>query len=444
MNKLKRFIVKQYLLELLKYDYCAFKFPLVLISYVLILINLALNRKLKAFSLVSSIYRTGWAGSHYLGIYFSRVLLKNKRLMKECVKIFIHNVKPLPNTAKFFKSPEKMLDGIVTVIKSPSENEKGVLVLNYSYYFLLFKKFYEVEEIAKNYIIILEPSWAGLCEISILSYASSNSDTYVMCYERRDLDFINALNCAIIPLEIGPSWFVNHTKFSPIKNKRDIDILMVAAWTSFKRHGAFFKAISSIKSKIRDPKVVLVGYPVDLEKITILELAEYYGIADCLEIYESVTHNEVSALLNRSKINVLWSKFEGNNRAIIEAMFCNTVVIMREGHNYGECYDFINQKTGMFANEKNLLDCIVDVISNYSDYSPREYVIQNRSCLEATKIMNQVISENELASGRNWTRDLVVKVNELHQMDYFDTSVRATFKKDYTNIQKLLRKSPLE
>ncbi len=439
--KLKMMIFKQKLIESIKYDFNWCKFPLVLFAYILIYAHILFGYKLKAFSISSMIYRTGWCGSYGLGLHFARYYFCNKERGNTLTVAAIDAIQPLSNTAQFFDHPENMLDGIVTVLKSSNENEKGVLVLNYSYYFLMFQKYFDIERVLENYIVVLEPSWAGFCEASILSYANSPCDVYLMCYENRDLRFIKSLDTKIKPIEIGPSWFVNHNNFQPSNAERDIDIIMVAAWAGFKRHGAFFKAISKLKDKGVTPKITLVGYQVDIEKDTILQLAEHYGVAGWLTVYESITHQEVSALLNRSKVNVLWSKFEGNNRAIIEGMFCNAVVIMREGHNYGEHYDFINDKTGMYANESNLADCILRVLESYENYSPRNYVLNNRSCVAATDIMNQIISKDETSAGRSWSSDLVVKVNELHNMDYFDLSVRDGFKKDYVNLLSTLKKS---
>ena len=439
MEKLQYKIIKDKIIESIKFDYNNYKLPFVALAFVAIWWNILFSRKLQAFNLVSSIYRTGWKGSFWLGKYFTQYFFGTPDKSRQMLELGIADIKPLPNTKKFFGEPEKMLDGIITILKSPAENEKGVLLLNYSYYFLMFQKFYDVNAIHKEYIIILEPSWAGFCELSLLSYMHLPHDVYLMCYEKRDLEFISSLNSSIIPLEIGPSWFVNHENFTPQTVNRDIDIVMVAAWAKFKRHGDFFKAIAKLKNEGITPNIVLVGYAVDMTKQDILALAKYYEVEQWLTIYENITHAEVAALLNRSKVNVLWSKFEGNNRAIIEGMFCNTTVVMREGHNYGELYDFINKQTGCFANEETLAGSVKEILSAYDKFTPRDYVLNNRSCNKATAIMNTVISQREKSKGKNWTKEIVVKVNELHQMDYLDVSERKQFEQDYAFLLKNLK-----
>jgi len=423
-------------IEFIKHDYQYLKFPFVVVSSVVVLFLFALNKNYKAFNLVSSVYRTGWFGSFTLGVFLSRLILMDRNRLDDLINCAIINLQPTPNTEKFFNDPLRMIDGIITVLKSPSHNEKGAIIINYSYYFLLFVKFYDVEKLIEKYIVILEPSWAGLCEIGIIAYAKFNTPVYVMCYEKRDLKYLKALNSSFVPLEVGPSWFVNHNKFNSVEKVRDIDIIMVASWAKFKRHDAFFKALSGILKFKNNINIVLVGYPVDLALSDIKSFVELNGLKRFVSYKEWVSHEEVADLLNRSKISVLWSKFEGNNRAIIESMLCDTVVILREGHNYGEKYDFINEQTGVYANEKNLVNVILSILEGLDTYNPRDYVLNHRTCTLATNIMNKVISANEISSGRYWKNNLVVKVNELHSMDYFSPDERTRFSKDYEEIKK--------
>lgn len=71
---------------------------------------------------------------------------------------------------EFFIEFEKMLNGIIIVLKKLNGFEKGVIIINYSYYFFLFLCFFKVEEILENYYFILEFSWVGFCELNIFIY----------------------------------------------------------------------------------------------------------------------------------------------------------------------------------------------------------------------------------------------------------------------------------
>ncbi|WP_339772604.1 glycosyltransferase [uncultured Paraglaciecola sp.] len=422
--KLRINLLLNRIIEFIKYDYNHLKYPLVVACHGAIIILQKLNKHSLAFKVASNIYRSGWAGSDKLGLQVAQYYFKlNPHLGKEISDKFINDLPPLNNTKKFFKHPETMLDGIITVLKNPNGDEKGALIINYSYYFPLFLRFFDVEKVATSFNIILEPSWAGFCEENILAYTLVNAPIFLQVYEQRDKNFIESLDSNLIPIEVGPSWFINHNNFvPPMTNNRDIDILMVAAWAKFKRHNAFFKAVKSLIENDPSIKITLVGYPVDMTKKQILELAMLNGIEKNIDIYESITPQEVSELQKRAKVNVLWSKFEGNNRAIIEGMFCGTPVIMRKGHNYGEQYDFINPLTGFFADEINFKEKYEKIISNREKMDPNLYVMQNRNCKVGTKIMGDVIRKYEISQNRPWRTDLGIKVNDLHGMAYLDNN----------------------
>ncbi|WP_158769084.1 glycosyltransferase [Paraglaciecola sp. L1A13] len=437
--KLRINLLLNRIIEFIKYDYNHLKYPLVVACHGAIIILQKLNKHSLAFKVASNIYRSGWAGSDKLGVQVAQYYFKlNPHLGKEVSDKFINELPLLNNTEKFFKHPETMLDGIITVLKNPNGDEKGALIINYSYYFPLFLRFFDVEKVAQSFNIILEPSWAGFCEENILAYTLVNAPIFLQVYEKRDKNFIESLDSNLIPIEVGPSWFINHNNFvPPVTGERDIDVLMVAAWAKFKRHGAFFKAIAPLVKSKPSLNITLVGYPVDMNKEQVIELAALNGIDKNIEIFEWITPQEVSKLQKRSRVNVLWSKFEGNNRAIIEGMFCGTPVIMRKGHNYGEHYDFINANTGYFANEGDFKDVYEKIISRENEMDPNFYVMNNRNSRVGTEIMGNAIKSYELSNNRPWLSDLAVKVNDLHGMVYLDSN-SSIFRDSYTKIEKCI------
>ncbi|AEE24152.1 glycosyl transferase group 1 [Glaciecola sp. 4H-3-7+YE-5] len=438
--KLRINILLNRFVEFIKYDHNQFKYPLVVACHFLILLLQKSNHHNLAFKVTSNVYRTGWAGSDKLGLKIAKYYFnEHPELGQKISSAFVNGLPPMENTKKFFSQPEEMLDGIITVLKNPTENEKGALIINYSYYFPLFLRFFDIEKIAKYFNVILEPSWAGYCEENILAFTLVDAPIFLQVYEKRDKRFIDKLQSNIIPIEVGPSWFINHKNFvPPVKGNRDIDVLMVAAWANFKRHGAFFKAIKPLVESRPDLAITLVGYPVDMDKEQILELAALNDIEKNIEIFEWITPQEVSALQKRAKLNVLWSKFEGNNRAIIEGMFCGTPVIMRKGHNYGEQYDFINSLTGYFADEINFKETYEKVIARYDEMDPNSYVMQNRNCIVGTEKMSEAIASYEKEQGRQWTKGLDVKVNDLHGMAYLNGN-SSDYEESYTQLKKFVR-----
>lgn len=137
--------------------------------------------------------------------------------------------------------------------------------------------------------------------MDILVYGQLSNRVYLMVYEERDWRFIDALDLSLARLPIGPSWFVNHNKFlAPDASiKRDIDVIMVASWALFKRHRHFFRGLSELKNRGQSLRVVLVGYPVDLQQEDIRALAASHGIEDVLTIYEWIqpVHDSVGRII---------------------------------------------------------------------------------------------------------------------------------------------------
>jgi glycosyltransferase involved in cell wall biosynthesis len=407
--------------EAVKYDCNQYKQPLVFIISMVVSFLKLIGKHQLAFNITASIFRLGWKGSDKLAsnqvLYYFK---DNPDLGLRIAKDEIYQIEPQSNTARLFEKPDQMIGKIVTVICNPSETSKGVLIVKYSVYFGLFARFFDIEEISNRYFIVLEPSWAGLCELPIFNYTSLKAPVFVQTYEERDYQLIKYADTNLVPIRIGPSWFINHNVFVPQKLDKIYDVIMVAAWAKFKRHDEFFKAIKPCIMKNKNFKIVLVGYPVDMTQTDIKRLIKKHDIEDNVVIFEKVSRDKVSEILSKSKVNVLWSKFEGNNRAIIEGMFCDIPVVLREGHNYGEHYDFINEKTGDFANEETLPFTLEKLIKNLNSLSPREYVLNQRNAIQATRIIEESIAEIEGASNGEWHNRLAVKTNDLVGMSYLD------------------------
>lgn len=441
--------LKKKLIEIVKYDYQFLKGPVTLFFVLQVFVLCLLRKHSKAMDVLSFIFRTGWAGSFAPALWFARYcFVKHKNSIGDDInREFVDSVQPLSNTQKFFDDPDELFEGVVIVLKpfkgEPNGSiEKGVLLIKYSYYFALFAKLFDWESVQNKFHIVLEPSWAGYCEKSILLYTHLPSDVFVMAYEDRDKSFLLGLESNLVPVDIGPSWWVDHRVFKPSENlNRDIDVLMVASWSSFKRHSYLLKALSQLNKKGKRLNLSLVGYPGDMTLEDIKALAHQHGVFEQTTFYEWITPEEVSDLMRRAKVNVLWSRFEGNNRSIIEGMFCDTPCVIRAGHNYGQHYDYINSQTGMFSSEAELSSTLEYMVENFERFSPREYVLNNRSCLKATELLNAVIRTRVEESGGLWTQDIVPKVNELHGMHYYNSGSAETFTESYNFLRESLRKN---
>lgn len=394
---------------------------------------------LKHIEFLSSIFRLNWPGTFWLvnREVTNRFLDQNRKIKENIYRDFLNDIDVIEKYKKFSDNPAEMLDGIVTIIAPSTKDSKGVLTIAYSYYFPLFLNYFDICEVEKHYHIVLEPSWNGLCDATILPFTRLNNEVFVMAYEDRDYQYIEALSSNLVPLKLSANWWISPEQFKqglPIAD-RNIDIIMVAAWAKFKRHDRFFDAIRTLKIQGEPINVTLVGYPNDLNMNDIKQLAADYDISDQITFYEWISPEAVSDLLGRAKINIIWSRFEGLNRAIIEGMFCDTPCILRKGFNFGMEYPYINSQTGVYATEKGLAPLISYMLQNPQDYSPRTYVLEKHNCYVATTILADYIKKYDPSFDEN---SIVPKLSGLNGMEYLTDADARKFKSDYDLLKSLI------
>lgn len=342
------------------------------------------------------------------------------------------SVEPTPPTAQFHEFPERLLGGCMIVLKSPTENERGVLYLYYSYVYPLFLKYFDVESILSKYRIVIEPSWSGHCDLNILCLHRLGQQIFVGALEPRDATFLRSMQSSFSPVHFGGNTWVDTDVFKPLPDTiKDIDIVCISSWAWYKRHWAIFRALRKLRKRGIDLKTALIGYKIDMNMEDIRAQARLFGVEDLIQMHERLTASEVNGMLNRSKVNLLWSRREGTPRAIIEGMAAGIPCIIRTGFNYGYHYPHINEKTGAFSTENELPAVLLRVIRDHASYAPRERAVAEMTPEASTARLNAAIKAAALEAGEVWTRDLAVKVSTLDQLDYKNPADHMRFEGDY-------------
>jgi glycosyltransferase involved in cell wall biosynthesis len=430
--------------EYLSYDSFACR---KLIAFLGLVIGAAFSlrgRTAKAFRIFSMIHRAAYSGWVSAGVerWLKRRVGNSERNENSFARVCEEYLKGLsgsPGTDKFHNDPTRLLGTRVLVLKSPAANEKGVVLIDYTFALSLFAKKFDVARIAQRYYLVLEPTWCGYCDLDILCYTKFDFPIFIQAPEPRDAAFLRNIGSNLIPLPIGGNWWVDHRVYRPLPGvAKDVDVVMVAAWARYKRHYKFFSALAKLRAKGEKLTAVLAGYPAGNTSDDILRQAQHYGVEDQLEIYEWLPPEEVNRLYNRAKVNILWSRKEGFNRAIIEGMFANVPCILRDGHNYGHHYPYINPQTGCFSSEGDLPERLLGAIRNNASFAPREWVLRNMSCLRATEMLAESIKRVATAAGENWMRSLAGKVCFLNSMRYWDEDERRAFDADYAFLRSLV------
>lgn len=330
-------------------------------------------------------------------------------------------------------APERLLKNLAIVVASAMEpGKKGVIILKYSYVLPLFQRFFEIEQIASRYHLVLEPSWSGYCTEDILCYAGLNNPVFVQAYEPRDSRFLRSTAQDFIPVPLSANWWTDQRAFGePEENSRDLDFVMVASWADFKRHHRFFAALAKLRRQGHRLSGACIGYPRERTLDDIRRRAEWYGVADQIEFHEWLPQEEVAKFMYRAKANVVWSRREGVNRVIVEGMFCDTPCVLPTGFNYGYPYPYINEQTGCWATDDNLPRVLLDMSRTPWPGSPRKWALEHMTPRIATRILAERIHAESDAHGLLPPSELSVKVNGLHGMSYWDRQDEQRFAPDY-------------
>jgi len=401
------------------------------------------GRILKGFNILIGVHRADLSVSSAAAIdRFVRADIGRgpTSITRRAVSDYLDSLQPNSSNERWYADPTGLLRGNSIVLKSWTPDEQGVLLLYYSYVYPLFWKLFDMQKVATRYKLAIEPSWSGFCDLNVLLFLNSSKPVFVGATEPRDRDFIDTLQSNLVSAPFSSNTWTDERVFRQLPDiQKDIDIVMVAGWGLYKRHWAVFRALSRLKAQGHRLRVALVGYQLDIALDDIKAQARLYGVEDWIEIHEGVTPEDVNQLYNRAKVNLMWSRREGVNRAIVEGMFAGTPCIIRSGFNYGYEYPLINEKTGAFATEETLPEVILRVIETRTAFAPREWVAERMSAERTSAALNAVISRHATRAGEAWTRDLVAKVNTLNGVTYRDPADANLFVSDHAFLKSCIR-----
>jgi glycosyltransferase involved in cell wall biosynthesis len=433
--------------ERLTYDLRPLRRPVARVAHAFatsLLASPSLDHRARAFALLMRLHSSGIADSldqriisriarameaerHGRATGFGALL---DQTIREAIGSFFSSPKP---------DPVRLIGSRILVVKPYRPSERGVIVVDYSYVFPLLAGLFDLNAISERYDLVLEPSWAGSCAPETLLFTRLDRPVFVESIEPRDRDFLNRLKSNLEVVPLAANWWVDHRHAPAVGGARDIDVIMVASWADIKRHWRVFRVLAELRRRGHRLKTVLVGYQLQRTKADIEALAAHFGIADQVEAYERISQEEVSRLLARSKVHVLWSRRECANRAVIEAMLADVPVIVRDGLTFGFKYPYINDQTGRFVPEAGLGDAILDMVEHHRRYSPRQWALDHMTCEKATQVLNDHIRDRALAAGQPWTEDLVVKTSSLDVQRYWNPDDAARFTADYAFLESAIR-----
>jgi len=295
-----------------------------------------------------------------------------------------------------------------SVILKPkvSEEEPGVIFISFEHQWAQLLRLPNLEQLAQDYTLVVSPTWSPPhSALNVVFPALWPKPVHCLISHEDDLLTLPRLssNYRMIPL-LASNW-VNEEIFTPrSKDKRDLDLVMIANFAPFKRHVRFFQALKMLPQELR---VVLIGQKDGQRGAEdVLKEAEVFGVRGRFELRTSMPHAEVLQTLCRAKASAVLSLREGSCVAVAESLFANTPAGLMKDAHIGSA-KFINDETGMFLREDNLAEDLMTLITCSAMMRPREWALRNGIGASVSSLtLNEHLKAHAMSSGQAWTRDL--------------------------------------
>ncbi len=315
-------------------------------------------------------------------------------------------------------------------------NEPGAILISFEKELGQILNLKQFAELQNNYRILFMPSWQNFFSPESLRLDVAATAPYYLLPSAFSEDRLQPMlgeHGRFLPFHAA-SW-VNHHFFAGSATK-DIDLLMLANFSSYKRHWRLFQGLRDMDANL---KVRLIGKPLmdsDLDRVK--AEAKAFGVENRIEILPNVDDQTLLNSLHRARLLCAMSHREGSYIAVPEAIMANTPVAMFSNAIIGT-KAYINEETGFLLNPaKPLGPQLTKALEGSNQLSPREWACQNISAEMNCVKLNEMLKEQYEKDGLAWTQD--VKPFYSKRFDFFHqdhlTDEEAGTAKDYLRLEQ--------
>ena len=296
------------------------------------------------------------------------------------------------------------------ILKPAAEGERGVLFISFEsqWQHLLRLGPQRLVALAERYQLVVAPTWSPPHSVTNYLFPRLHPGTLPCTISNlEDLRIFPRLHPSYAPVQLFASSWVNASLYQPQpRERRDIDLVMVANFGRYKRHHALFSALARMPMSQR-PKVTLIGQPHGQRTLQVLEREMHdYGVRDCITLRSRISDAEVVDLLGRSKAALITSLREGSCVAVVEAMMANTPIALLKGACIGSAC-FIEEQTGAFLDERRLHEELPAFIASAQRLTPRRRLLEQGVEHESsTRLLEAHLRKLAVSRGEPWTRGL--------------------------------------
>jgi glycosyltransferase involved in cell wall biosynthesis len=156
-------------------------------------------------------------------------------------------------------------------------------------------------------------------------------------------------------------WGIEDQDFS--KTERYIDLLAVGSLIPLKNYSLFIRLVAELKKDNSKLKCTLVGSGPDLASL--IKLSNEKGVRENIEFTGLLSRQEIFKLMQRSKILIHPSSFEGSGFVFAEALVNGMNIV---SFNVGYAQEL--PKWFIAKDEKDFIQIAKNLITTSMDYNP--------------------------------------------------------------------------
>lgn len=298
------------------------------------------------------------------------------------------------------------LENSIVIKPYLDENEKGVILISFERELKKLCSVSLLRAIEERYYIVFIPSWSGLFSPALFSLSVMSSQTFfVMPVHKAEHQYTKYLGRQCVALNYNAASWVKKEFFNDYFGERDIDCLIVANFSKFKRHWLLFDALSMVPKHIT---AYCVGVPWGGRgKDEIQAEAELFGVGDRVIVVESPQQGELRQFFQRAKYFCALSFREGSFIAVAESLISGTPVIMFKNAIIGT-KALLHEENSVFVSSASDLAAI---------FSRKEYIFDNKkikdesqrtfsSDISCSKLNGDLRHHIEQRQSNKWTKDI--------------------------------------
>jgi glycosyltransferase involved in cell wall biosynthesis len=318
------------------------------------------------------------------------------------------NLQDLDFQRHFPETAEPLIrNGII--LKAPSPGERGVLLITFEDQWLRLLRHGDRAALARDYELVLSPTWSPPYDLPMAAAASlwPGERVFTLLSNFADEEVYRRFHPKLRPIPLLASSWVDPEIHTGGQIEKEFDVVMVANFSPYKRHRAFFAALAAARKQGRKLRVLLAGVPWQGRTADSLQrMANECGIGDQITIRVNLSDRQLRESIRAARTAVIFSLIEGSCVAAAECLLLDVPLGMLSNAHIGS-KAFVNGQTGRLLSPgaRGTARDLARFVDDWASFRPRQWMLdQAVTYAGSTDVLNAAVRDG---SGGTWTRGLV-------------------------------------